>query len=472
MGTGKRISKKKLFVLDELALVLGFFTALIVRYTRIFHTWTTFYDGLYVSLLVFLVLVQAIIFMGYDARRASIMSMDKIQNAFSVIKGRIFLFIAMIIYLYVIQQATNSSRFVIPAIVLMDAIYEYIFRMLFKRHYINKYGNNTDVALELRAPFPDENGVKELLSGGKYTRALIHAEGADDAETNRVAAILEKEGIHPYVSLDSLGYAVRSGIVSDINDYASIPVAVRGVHCDLFGIHYAVARTEEAVLHVIRHIHELSGEYICFSNVHTSVMGKENQDYRRVLNGAAFTFPDGNPIAQFQQKMGHELSERVAGPDFMEHMFKNTADGQLSHFFYGASQETLDALKVNLEKKYPGIVIKGMYSPPFRPLSEEEDKADIDMINAAGADIVWIGLGAPKQEKWMQAHKGLIHGVMMGVGAGFDFHAGTIKRAPKWIQNFGLEWLYRLFQDPGRLVKRYFVTNGKYMYYMFWEKFR
>ena len=94
------------------------------------------------------------------------------------------------------------------------------------------------------------------------------------------------------------------------------------------------------------------------------------------------------------------------------------------------------------------------------------------MINAAGADIVWIGLGAPKQEKWMQAHKGLIHGVMMGVGAGFDFHAGTIKRAPKWIQNFGLEWLYRLFQDPGRLVKRYVVTNGKYMYYMFWEKFR
>ena len=472
MSTGKRISKKKLFVIDELALVLGFFTALIVRYTRIFHTWTTFYDGLYVSLLVFLVLVQAIIFMGYDARRASIMSMDKIQNAFSVIKGRIFLFIAMIIYLYVIQQATNSSRFVIPAIVLMDAIYEYIFRMLFKRHYINKYGSNADVALELRAPFPDENGVKELLAGGKYTRALIHAEGADDAETNRVAAILEKEGIHPYVSLDSLGYAVRSGIVSDINDYASIPVAVRGEHCDLFGIHYAVARTEEAVLHVIRHIHELSGEYICFSNVHTSVMGKENQDYRRVLNGAAFTFPDGNPIAQFQQKMGHELSERVAGPDFMEHMFRNTADGQLSHFFYGASQETLDALKVNLEKKYPGIVIKGMYSPPFRPLSEEEDKADIEMINAAGADIVWIGLGAPKQEKWMQAHKGLIHGVMMGVGAGFDFHAGTIKRAPKWIQNFGLEWLYRLFQDPGRLVKRYVVTNGKYMYYMFWEKFR
>ena len=472
MGGSKRISKKKLFVLDELALVLAFFTALLVRYTRMFTIWTTFYDGLYVSLLVFIVLVQAIIFMGYDARRASIMVQDRIQNIFSVIKGRIILFIAIIIYLYVIQQATNSSRFVIPAIIILDAIYEFAFRMLLKKHYINKYGNAADETLDIRAPFPDENGVKELLAGGKYTRALVHADGAEDLEIKRISDTLERNGIHPYVTLERLGYSVRGGIVSDVNGYASIPVAVRKEHCDLFGIHYAVARTEEAVLHVIRHIKELSGEYICFSNVHTSVMGKENQDYRRVLNGAAFVFPDGNPIAQFQQKMGFELAERVAGPDFMEHMFKDTADGSLSHYFYGASQETLDALKVNLEKRYPGIVIKGMYSPPFRALSPEEDQADVDMINAANADIIWIGLGAPKQEKWMQNHQGRIHGVMMGVGAGFDFHAGTIKRAPKWIQNFGFEWLYRLFQDPGRLVKRYLVTNVKYMYYMLLEKFR
>ncbi len=472
MGMGRRFSKKKLFVLDELALVLAFFTALIVRYTRMFSIWTTFYDGLYVSLLVFIVLVQAIIFMGYDARRASIMAQDKIQNIFSVIKGRIILFIAIIIYLYVIQQATNSSRFVIPAIVVIDAVYEFIFRMLLKRHYINKYGDGSEKVLEIRAPYPEEIRVRELIADGKTRRALIYPQGADENETNRIIEILEKNGIHPYVALDSLGYMVRSGIVSDINDHASIPVAVRSEHCDLFGIHYAVARTEEAVLHVIRHIHELSGEYICFSNVHTSVMGKENQDYRRVLNASAFTFPDGNPIAQFQQKMGFELSERVAGPDFMDHMFKNTADGRISHYFYGASQETLDALKENLLAKYPDINIKGMYSPPFRALSPEEDKANVDMINAANADIVWIGLGAPKQEKWMRDHKGQIHGVMMGVGAGFDFHAGTIRRAPKWIQNIGFEWLYRLFQDPGRLVKRYFVTNVKYMYYMLLEKFR
>ncbi|MCR5671130.1 MAG: WecB/TagA/CpsF family glycosyltransferase [Butyrivibrio sp.] len=195
-------------------------------------------------------------------------------------------------------------------------------------------------------------------------------------------------------------------------------------------------------------------------------MARENREYADVLNSSAFTFPDGNPIAQLQRKRGVIGAERVAGPDFMEHMFRDTQDGRISHFFYGASQETLDALKERLEKKYPGIVIKGLYSPPFRALSDEEDAADVDMINDSGADIVWIGLGAPKQEKWMQAHKGRIKGVMMGVGAGFDFHAGTIKRAPKWIQKVGLEWLYRLFQDPGRLIKRYLVTNIKFLWYL------
>ena len=102
---------------------------------------------------------------------------------------------------------------------------------------------------------------------------------------------------------------------------------------------------------------------------------------------------------------------------------------------------------------------------------KEEDAADVEMINSSGADIVWIGLGAPKQEKWMCDHKDRVKGVMMGVGAGFDFHAGTIRRAPKWIQRIGFEWLYRLFQDPKRLIGRYFVTNAKYIWYTFLERF-
>jgi exopolysaccharide biosynthesis WecB/TagA/CpsF family protein len=159
--------------------------------------------------------------------------------------------------------------------------------------------------------------------------------------------------------------------------------------------------------------------------------------------------------------------ERVAGPDFMESMFENTKDGRISHYFYGSKQETLDALKENLLSKYPDLNIKGMYSPPFRQLTPQEDEEDIKRINDTGADIIWIGLGAPKQEKWMNAHKDKLCGVMMGVGAGFDFHAGATKRAPVWIRKIGLEWLYRLFTDPGRLFKRYFVTNVKFFWYLF-----
>ena len=117
-----------------------------------------------------------------------------------------------------------------------------------------------------------------------------------------------------------------------------------------------------------------------------------------------------------------------------------------------------------LAEKYPHLQIAGMVSPPFRELSEAEDKEMVDQINASGADIIWVGLGAPKQEKWMYAHKDHVNGVMIGVGAGFDYHAGNIKRAPGWMQKLSLEWLYRLLQDPKRLFKRYLVTNTRYLW--------
>ncbi len=239
---------------------------------------------------------------------------------------------------------------------------------------------------------------------------------------------------------------------------------------EVFGVNYSIASPEGAVSYVLKHIKELSGKYICFSNVHTTVMAKENADYCKILNESAFTFPDGNPIARMERRGGYRKAERIAGPDFMENVFKRTMDGSVTHYFYGSSEKTLENLKRELMARYPGIVIKGMYSPPFRKLSEEEDRAVVDMINAADADIVWIGLGAPKQEKWMRAHRDRIHGVMMGVGAGFDFHARTIRRAPKWIQKLGFEWLFRLFQDPTRLFRRYLVTNVKFIWYKYIKK--
>ncbi|MCR5404311.1 MAG: WecB/TagA/CpsF family glycosyltransferase [Butyrivibrio sp.] len=219
-------------------------------------------------------------------------------------------------------------------------------------------------------------------------------------------------------------------------------------------------------MHVCDHLEELKGKYVCFSNVHTTVMAKDDPSYKDILNGAALLFPDGTPIARLESLRGNPGAERVAGPDFMENMFRDTMDGKISHYFYGSSEKTLEKLKENLSKKYPGMDIRGFYSPPFRELSKEEDEADIKRINDSGADIVWIGLGAPKQEKWMKAHRDRVNAVMMGVGAGFDFHAGTIQRAPIWLQKIGLEWLYRLIKDPVRLYKRYIVTNLKFIWYL------
>ena len=128
-------------------------------------------------------------------------------------------------------------------------------------------------------------------------------------------------------------------------------------------------------------------------------------------------------------------------------------------FFYGSTEETLAKLKVNLLAAFPALKIAGMISPPFRPLTPDEDAAIVEQINASGAGVVFVSLGCPKQEMWMAAHRGRIHAVMVGVGAAFDYHAGTIKRAPKWMQDCGLEWLYRLASEPRRLWRRYLVTN-------------
>jgi len=148
----------------------------------------------------------------------------------------------------------------------------------------------------------------------------------------------------------------------------------------------------------------------------------------------------------------------------MKELLKRSKDHGWKHFFYGATQKTLDTLREKIEESYPGAEIAGMISPPYRTLTPEEDEEYVRQINESGADFLWVGLGAPKQEIWMAAHKGQINALMIGVGAAFDYESGNIKRAPMWMQKANLEWFYRLIQDPKRLFKRYFVTNFKYMW--------
>lgn len=213
-----------------------------------------------------------------------------------------------------------------------------------------------------------------------------------------------------------------------------------------------------------KHINELSGDYMCVSNVHTTVMAYDNPKYLKIQNGGIMAIPDGGPLSSVGRKRGFQTMQRVTGPSYLEEILKISVQNSYRHFFYGSTEETLEKLKNEILTRYPGINIVGIYSPPFRELTEKENKEIIDMINSANADFVWVGLGAPKQEIWMSAHQWKINGFMVGVGAAFDYIAGNIKRAPTWMQKCNLEWLYRLLQDPKRLFARYFYTNMKFIW--------
>lgn len=195
--------------------------------------------------------------------------------------------------------------------------------------------------------------------------------------------------------------------------------------CTILGTEIAVTTMEETVRYIEEHMEELRGKYICVSNVHTTVTAYEDESYRKVQNGAAFALPDGKPLSLYSKKHGFPEAERVTGPDLMGELFAR--DNGLTHYFYGGSEATIRTLREKLPKEYPHLKIAGMVSPPYRPLTKEEDAAQVEAMNASGADIIWIGLGAPKQERYMFEHQGLTQGVMVGVGAGFDYYAGTIR---------------------------------------------
>ncbi len=231
----------------------------------------------------------------------------------------------------------------------------------------------------------------------------------------------------------------------------------------ILGVNIAVTTMQDTVNLIVSQIDKLKGKFICLSNVHTTVMSDKDEEYRKIQNAAFLALPDGSPLALVQRLRGYKGAEQVAGPDLMPALWKATENTYISHYFYGSTQETVDALEHKLKAQYPNLKIAGMEAPPFRPLTKEEDEEAIRRINESGASIVWVGLGAPKQEKWMYEHQDKINALMLGVGAGFDFHAGTVKRAPSWMRNHYMEWLYRLIQDPKRLWKRYVETNGKFV---------
>ncbi|MEZ3444038.1 MAG: WecB/TagA/CpsF family glycosyltransferase [Lachnospiraceae bacterium] len=241
-------------------------------------------------------------------------------------------------------------------------------------------------------------------------------------------------------------------------------------YCEILKTNINVINMQDALAYIEAQIDVLRGRYICVSNVHTTVMAYENEAYRTIQNSAAMALPDGGPLSKYSRSAGFEHAERVTGPDLMVELFRRSGAKGYRHYFYGSTQETLDDMRAALERDYPDMVIAGMYAPPFRALTESEDKEIIAQINDARPDFIWVGLGAPKQEEWMYSHRDKLNAVSVGVGAGFDYLAGHIRRAPRIMQALCMEWLYRLLQDPKRLWKRYVTTNAKFIKYLMRER--
>jgi N-acetylglucosaminyldiphosphoundecaprenol N-acetyl-beta-D-mannosaminyltransferase len=205
--------------------------------------------------------------------------------------------------------------------------------------------------------------------------------------------------------------------------------------------------------------------FVCVAAVHTVMESQEDPQLREAVLASDFTVPDGQPLVWAMNLLGHNLSSRVYGPDLMARCCERAALTGARMFLYGGrNQGALVQLALNLRTRYPGINIVGGYVPPFRPLTDEEEDFVLDEINGSKADIVWVGIGVPKQEKWMAAMRDRLDApVLVGVGAAFDFHAGLIPQAPAWMQSMGLEWAYRLAREPGRLWRRYLHYNPRFV---------
>ncbi len=211
--------------------------------------------------------------------------------------------------------------------------------------------------------------------------------------------------------------------------------------------------------------------YITVNNVHTVVEGTLKPRYKSIINNAWMAFPDGKPLSVVMGWKGVKDVERIFGPTFFEKTLEWGRKDGLKHFFFGSSEETLGKLVAACRKRFPGAEIVGQISPPFRPLTDEENVHFVKEMNESGADIIWVAFGAPKQEIWMAENfRGLERGVMIGIGAGFDYIAGNTTHAPEWMKRYALEWLYRLIQEPGRLWKRYLVTNSLFILFTAMER--
>ena len=238
--------------------------------------------------------------------------------------------------------------------------------------------------------------------------------------------------------------------------FERLTASVQGLSIDVIGWDAALER-------IAHWADQRQSRVVAICNAHSVITARQDPEFREAVENAAMATADGAPVAWTIRNLGYPEQKRINGPDLMLRYCELAAQNGQKIFLYGNEEKTVSRLTKTLLKAFPGLQIAGSITPPFRTLSDAEDEQIVNEINDSGAQVVFVSLGCPKQEKWMADHAGRVQAVMIGVGAAFDYHAGTIKRAPVWMQQRGLEWFYRLVSEPRRLWRRYFLTNTAFV---------
>jgi N-acetylglucosaminyldiphosphoundecaprenol N-acetyl-beta-D-mannosaminyltransferase len=229
---------------------------------------------------------------------------------------------------------------------------------------------------------------------------------------------------------------------------------------DVLGVGVDAITMADALARIAAWIEAGVRRYVCVTGVHGVMESRRDARLRVIHNDAGMVTPDGMPLVWLGRASGHARMERVYGPDLMLAVCEQSLGAGYRHYFYGGGPGVPERLADRLCRRFPGLAVVGTYSPPFRAMTNEEDIAVVEAMNAARPDVIWVGLSTPKQERWMHEHLGRVTApVMIGVGAAFDVHAGIKRQAPRWMQRSGLEWLFRLGSEPRRLWRRYLVNN-------------
>jgi N-acetylglucosaminyldiphosphoundecaprenol N-acetyl-beta-D-mannosaminyltransferase len=239
----------------------------------------------------------------------------------------------------------------------------------------------------------------------------------------------------------------------------------------ILGVGVSAVSLRSAVDTAMAWIEQRERHYVTLTGVHGVMEAQDDASFRQTLNGAGLTLPDGMPLVWLSWLAGRSQVTRVYGPDFTLALSEAMARARRSAFYYGGAPGVAERLAGTLTSKFPGLVTAGTYCPPFRPLTTAEETEVAMRISSSGADVVWVGLSTPQQERWMRLMRDRLDApLLIGVGAAFDFLSGRVRQAPRWIQHSGLEWLYRLSQEPRRLWRRYLRNNPRFIYLVACER--